>query len=137
MRKPIALFAPAILTTSFLWIRSSKLRGWSRCWASLLHLRQLSDRQRKNEYKSSIYKCCFPYIYLLLKHFVLIFQEFNTKSLMQGPPPPTTSQSPQKPMKPAPKREDKAAWFKLFAELDPLANPDSLPGANSDHSHAA
>ncbi|KAI8426055.1 hypothetical protein MSG28_005021 [Choristoneura fumiferana] len=30
------------------------------------------------------------------------------------------------------KKEDKAAWFKLFAELDPLANPDSLLGSNNN-----
>lgn len=38
---------------------------------------------------------------------------------------------------PASKKEDKAAWFKLFAELDPLANPDNIPGSNSNQSHAA
>ncbi|CAK1544933.1 unnamed protein product [Leptosia nina] len=38
---------------------------------------------------------------------------------------------------PAPKREDKVAWFKLFAELDPLANPDNIPGSNHNQSHAA
>lgn len=37
----------------------------------------------------------------------------------------------------APKKNDKAAWFKLFAELDPLANPDNLLGTNTNQSHAA
>lgn len=58
-------------------------------------------------------------------------------SLLQGPIPPSKSpqEAPQQ-SKPIPKKEDKAAWFKLFAELDPLANPDSLLGTNV-HSHAA
>lgn len=34
-------------------------------------------------------------------------------------------------------RKDMSAWFKLFAELDPLANPDAMPGANANQSHAA
>ncbi|XP_047517094.1 islet cell autoantigen 1 [Pieris napi] len=38
---------------------------------------------------------------------------------------------------PVPKKEDKVAWFKLFAELDPLANPDNIPGTNNNQSHAA
>ncbi|XP_050351586.1 islet cell autoantigen 1 [Nymphalis io] len=54
----------------------------------------------------------------------------NIKSTNQ----PTTSQQVTKT---APKKEDKAAWFKLFAELDPLANPDNLPGSNANQSHAA
>ncbi|KAJ0178143.1 hypothetical protein K1T71_005966 [Dendrolimus kikuchii] len=47
------------------------------------------------------------------------------------------SPSPTKTVLPTPKKEDKAAWFKLFAELDPLANPDNLPGSNTNQSHAA
>ncbi|XP_026746522.1 islet cell autoantigen 1 [Trichoplusia ni] len=73
----------------------------------------------------------------------------NSSSLLQGLMAPVTTnnnQAPKSPPKPAakpspssviPKKEDKAAWFKLFAELDPLANPDNLPGSNSSHSHAA
>ncbi|XP_045450691.1 islet cell autoantigen 1 [Melitaea cinxia] len=49
----------------------------------------------------------------------------------------TEQPSKQQLPKPAPKKEDKAAWFKLFAELDPLANPDNLPGSNANQSHAA
>lgn len=47
--------------------------------------------------------------------------------------------TPQMAAKPptVPKKDDKAAWFKLFAELDPLANPDNLPGSNTNQSHAA
>ncbi|KOB73677.1 putative phospholipase A2, group VI [Operophtera brumata] len=53
--------------------------------------------------------------------------DVNTSLL--GPIPP--SKNPEPPhQKPIPKKEDKAAWFKLFAELDPLANPDSLLGTN-------
>ncbi|XP_046968846.1 islet cell autoantigen 1 [Vanessa cardui] len=55
----------------------------------------------------------------------------NVKSTNQ----PTMSQ--HQVTKTAPKKEDKAAWFKLFAELDPLANPDNLPGSNANQSHAA
>lgn len=36
-----------------------------------------------------------------------------------------------------PKKGDMAAWFKLFAELDPLSNPDNIPGSNTNQSHAA
>uniref|UniRef100_A0A2A4JQ54 AH domain-containing protein n=1 Tax=Heliothis virescens TaxID=7102 RepID=A0A2A4JQ54_HELVI len=72
----------------------------------------------------------------------------NSSSLLQGPMAPVSSnnnqapKSPQNVSKPSPsstipKKEDKAAWFKLFAELDPLANPDNLPGSNSNNSHAA
>lgn len=58
-------------------------------------------------------------------------------SLTQGPLPPSkTPEATNHHPKPIPKKEDKAAWFKLFAELDPLANPDSLLGTN-DQSHAA
>ncbi|XP_023941668.2 islet cell autoantigen 1 [Bicyclus anynana] len=53
----------------------------------------------------------------------------DNKTLSHAPPL-------QKPML-KPKKEDKAAWFKLFAELDPLANPDNIPGSNSNQSHAA
>lgn len=45
--------------------------------------------------------------------------------------------SQPQPSKTVPKKDDKAAWFKLFAELDPLANPDSLLGMNNNQSHAA
>lgn len=34
-------------------------------------------------------------------------------------------------------KKDRAMWFKLFAELDPLANPDAMPGINANQSHAA
>lgn len=34
-------------------------------------------------------------------------------------------------------KKDRAMWFKLFAELDPLANPDAMPGVNANQSHAA
>lgn len=63
----------------------------------------------------------------------------SSPSLLQGTLSPGTKfpETPQKPLKPIPKKEDKAAWFKLFAELDPLANPDSIPGSSSSQSHAA
>ncbi|XP_011555066.3 islet cell autoantigen 1 [Plutella xylostella] len=67
-----------------------------------------------------------------------MLQDLMSQNLPPSPMAPSTSGEQKKvPMKVAPKKEDKAAWFKLFAELDPLANPDSMPGANSDHSHAA
>ncbi|XP_041987668.1 islet cell autoantigen 1 [Aricia agestis] len=55
------------------------------------------------------------------------------------PMPPTNPSGNQstKTQKPVPKKEDKAAWFKLFSELDPLANPDNIPGSNANQSHAA
>lgn len=53
------------------------------------------------------------------------------------PKSPQQHASKPNPSTAMPKKEDKAAWFKLFAELDPLANPDNLPGSNSNHSHAA
>lgn len=74
------------------------------------------------------------------------FQELNSSDQIQGSLTPITSnnnktvQTSQKTNKPnvhAPKKNDKAAWFKLFAELDPLANPDNLPGSNTNQSHAA
>lgn len=34
-------------------------------------------------------------------------------------------------------KKEKVEWFKLFAELDPLANPDAMPGGNVNQSHAA
>lgn len=56
-------------------------------------------------------------------------------------PTPEKNVPPQTPKPSAssavPKKDDKAAWFKLFAELDPLANPDSLLGSNTNQSHAA
>lgn len=73
----------------------------------------------------------------------------NSSSLLQGPMTPVSSNNNQtqavksvQTSKPAPssvipKKEDKAAWFKLFAELDPLANPDNLLGSNTNQSHAA
>ncbi|XP_059053926.1 islet cell autoantigen 1 [Achroia grisella] len=73
-----------------------------------------------------------------------LLQNLTAPNLFQNPLTPNTnnnkkSNSPQSsylaPM--APKKEDKAAWFKLFAELDPLANPDNIPGTNTNQSHAA
>ncbi|XP_049874256.1 islet cell autoantigen 1 [Pectinophora gossypiella] len=73
-----------------------------------------------------------------------LLQDLNVTSLFNETlaPAPDASSSPKSPRpesKPvgAPKREDKAAWFKLFAELDPLANPDNIPGATTNQSHAA
>ncbi|XP_075979073.1 islet cell autoantigen 1-like protein [Anticarsia gemmatalis] len=71
----------------------------------------------------------------------------SSSSILQGSTAPTSSNNNQpsasqpQTSKPTtsniPKKDDKAAWFKLFAELDPLANPDSLLGTNANHSHAA
>lgn len=73
----------------------------------------------------------------------------NSSSLLQGLMTPVSSNNNQTqavksvhtskpaPSSVVPKKEDKAAWFKLFAELDPLANPDNLPGSNTNQSHAA
>ena len=58
----------------------------------------------------------------------------NNNNQTPKTPPPASKPSPSAAI---PKKEDKAAWFKLFAELDPLANPDNLPGSNANHSHAA
>lgn len=68
-----------------------------------------------------------------------LLQDLSSPSLLEGPIAPVAKQTetPQKPVKAIPKKEDKAAWFKLFAELDPLANPDSIPGSSSNQSHAA
>ncbi|CAH2981446.1 unnamed protein product [Chilo suppressalis] len=75
-----------------------------------------------------------------------LLQDLSIPNLLEGPLTPVSTnnnklpksdkENASKPLMP-PKKEDKAAWFKLFAELDPLANPDSLPGSNSNHSHAA
>lgn len=74
-----------------------------------------------------------------------MFQNLNT-NLFEGSLAPIQASTvkpahqsqPQHPMsKPVPKKEDKVAWFKLFAELDPLGNPDNLPGSNTNQSHAA
>lgn len=74
----------------------------------------------------------------------LVFQELTTPSPVESSMNPVTnnngpSKSPTSAAKSptVPKKDDKAAWFKLFAELDPLANPDSLLGSNSNQSHAA
>lgn len=46
--------------------------------------------------------------------------------------------SPAAPMKKQElQKKDMSSWFKLFAELDPLANPDALMGLNTSQSHAA
>ncbi|XP_068618463.1 islet cell autoantigen 1 [Battus philenor] len=73
-----------------------------------------------------------------------LLQDFNTTNFLDGPLTPinpnnVNATSHQNDVKSSvvPKKEDKAAWFKLFAELDPLANPDNLPGSNSNQSHAA
>lgn len=75
-----------------------------------------------------------------------LLQDINTTNIIQGPLTPITpnnNKTTQSSKKintsnvQAPKKDDKAAWFKLFAELDPLANPDNLPGSNSNQSHAA
>ncbi|XP_047993668.1 islet cell autoantigen 1 [Leguminivora glycinivorella] len=75
-----------------------------------------------------------------------LLQDMNATSLMEETlipvnpekthPPESNEPNASKP-KINPKKEDKAAWFKLFAELDPLANPDSLLGSNNNQSHAA
>ncbi|XP_026762617.1 islet cell autoantigen 1 [Galleria mellonella] len=74
-----------------------------------------------------------------------LLQESTASSMFQNPLTPSTNNNktsntpPQNyPVGPlAPKKDDKAAWFKLFAELDPLANPDNIPGTNTSQSHAA
>ncbi|KAL4711461.1 hypothetical protein ACJJTC_005585 [Scirpophaga incertulas] len=75
-----------------------------------------------------------------------LLQDLNMPGLTEGPLTPVSVNNNKSPLSPKdtrdatpmpPKKEDKAAWFKLFAELDPLANPDSLPGANTSQSHAA
>lgn len=85
-----------------------------------------------------------------LKLSNVFFQDLCTTNLLEGTTPATAAidtidsvnnETPvepnlRKPI-PVPKKEDKAAWFKLFAELDPLANPDNIPGSNSNQSHAA
>ncbi|RVE53709.1 hypothetical protein evm_001601 [Chilo suppressalis] len=75
-----------------------------------------------------------------------LLQDLSIPNLLEGPLTPVSTnnnklpksdkENASKPLMP-PKKEDKAAWFKLFAELDPLANPDSLLGSNANHSHAA
>lgn len=74
-----------------------------------------------------------------------LLQDLTSPNILQGPLAPTSTNNNQpknadnivKPNLPDPKKSDKDAWFKLFAELDPLANPDNLPGTNSNQSHAA
>lgn len=73
-----------------------------------------------------------------------MFQNLNASLLEGSLPPMHSSAKPTQPIstqpqptKSVPKKDDKAAWFKLFAELDPLANPDSLLGSNNNQSHAA
>ncbi|CAH0729965.1 unnamed protein product, partial [Brenthis ino] len=73
-----------------------------------------------------------------------LLQNLNTSLLEGSLPPIHSSAKPNQPIsmqpqpaKSVPKKDDKAAWFKLFAELDPLANPDSLLGSNNNQSHAA
>ncbi|CAB3247734.1 unnamed protein product [Arctia plantaginis] len=67
----------------------------------------------------------------------------NSSNVLEAAMTPTPGKSdPPEIPKPSassvvPKKDDKAAWFKLFAELDPLANPDSLLGSNTNQSHAA
>lgn len=74
-----------------------------------------------------------------------LLQDFNATSLLDILPstkqetsaiPVQPNETPSKP-KVASKKNDMAAWFKLFAELDPLANPDSIPGSHTNQSHAA
>lgn len=74
----------------------------------------------------------------------LIFQDLCTTNLLEDTTTALTTVNNDAPIEqnirkqiPVPKKEDKAAWFKLFAELDPLANPDNIPGSNSNQSHAA
>ncbi|XP_063382377.1 islet cell autoantigen 1 [Cydia fagiglandana] len=75
-----------------------------------------------------------------------LLQDMNTPSLIEETLIPVNPEKSQLPESTEPnaskpkinqKKEDKAAWFKLFAELDPLANPDSLLGSNNNQSHAA
>ncbi|XP_013146729.1 PREDICTED: islet cell autoantigen 1 [Papilio polytes] len=74
-----------------------------------------------------------------------LLQDLATANFLEGPLAPmdsnginnaTASKTDTKPTT-LPKKDDKAAWFKLFAELDPLANPDNLLGCNTNQSHAA
>lgn len=57
-------------------------------------------------------------------------------SVKNEPEKEAVSQKAAKPQD-IPKKDDKTAWFKLFAELDPLANPDNIPGTNHNQSYAA
>ncbi|KAL0822331.1 hypothetical protein ABMA28_004430 [Loxostege sticticalis] len=75
-----------------------------------------------------------------------LLQDLTAPNLIEGPLTPSNSNNNKPPKSPkqaatkspaVPKKDDKAAWFKLFAELDPLANPDNLPGSNTNQSHAA
>ncbi|XP_063828304.1 islet cell autoantigen 1 [Ostrinia nubilalis] len=75
-----------------------------------------------------------------------LLQDLAVPNFIDGPMTPVSTNNNKTPQSPqqaptkspkVPKKDDKAAWFKLFAELDPLANPDSLPGSNTNQSHAA
>jgi hypothetical protein len=75
---------------------------------------------------------------------IYFLQNLSTPNLIESPLTPAAINNNKQPKSPTqsktpmpPKKDDKAAWFKLFAELDPLANPDSLPGSNTNQSHAA
>ncbi|XP_045496156.1 islet cell autoantigen 1 [Colias croceus] len=74
----------------------------------------------------------------LLQDFTGNFMEspLQPHSIQNEEPSQASQTQASKPL-PAPKKDDKAAWFKLFAELDPLANPDNIPGSNHNQSHAA
>lgn len=74
----------------------------------------------------------------------LFFQDLCTTNLLESTTKALDTVNNDAPIEqnlhkqiPVPKKEDKAAWFKLFAELDPLANPDNISGSNSNQSHAA
>lgn len=84
-------------------------------------------------------------IFSRIKNISMFFQDLATANFLEGPLAPmdsnginnaTASKTDTKPTT-LPKKDDKAAWFKLFAELDPLANPDNLLGCNTNQSHAA
>ncbi|KAM3966284.1 islet cell autoantigen 1-like protein [Aphomia sociella] len=72
-----------------------------------------------------------------------LLQDLTAPSMFQSPLAPSSNnnKAPNTPQhsaaSTAPNKDDKVAWFKLFAELDPLANPDNIPGINSSQSHAA
>lgn len=55
--------------------------------------------------------------------------------------PPSTNDDVDKDKRTSPQksksRKDKTAWFELFADLDPLANPESLEKKLSENSQAA
>ncbi|KAJ6634375.1 Islet cell autoantigen 1, partial [Pseudolycoriella hygida] len=68
-----------------------------------------------------------------------ILQLFNKTPSSINPPTTTEGSDLDKksPPQKSKSRKDKSAWYDLFADLDPLANPDTLEKKLSDNSQAA